>query len=376
MTKNKDYYEILGIPKTATQAEIKSAFRKLAKKYHPDVNKEPGAEEKFKEVGEAYSILGDEEKRKMYDQYGSAAFEQGSGGQPGGGFGGFGGFSFDDDIFKDLFGSAFGSSFNFGGRNRNSNRPVKGEDSLVVVNLDFDDAVFGCHKTISVELNEKCEECHGEGGFDSKTCSTCGGHGRVVESRQTLFGMFQQETTCPDCNGTGKTFARTCSKCRGNGYYSQKKNIEVEVPAGVDNGTQLRISGKGSAGKNGGPNGDVYIEFKVKDHPLFERDGDDIYLKLPITITDAILGCKKEIPTIYGNVVMAIDSGTQNDTKLRIKGKGIANPNNGRKGDMYIVINVLIPTKLDREQKNLIKDLAQTDLETNQEFKNIKKYLD
>ena len=188
--------------------------------------------------------------------------------------------------------------------------------------------------------------------------------------------MFQQETICPDCNGSGKTYARVCSNCRGKGFYTKKKDIEIEIPAGVDTGTQLRISGKGSAGKNGGPNGDIYIEFKVKEHPLFERKEDDIYLQLPITITDAILGCKKEIPTIYGNVVMAIDAGTQNDTKLRIKGKGVENPNTGRKGDMYIIVNVVVPTKLDRNQKDLIKQLSETDLENSSEFKNIKKYMD
>lgn len=378
MAKNKDYYETLGVSKTATQDEIKSAFRKLAKKYHPDINKEPGAEEKFKEIGEAYSILSDPEKRKTYDQFGSAAFEQGGTGAGGFQGQGFGGFSFDDDIFKDLFGSAFGQSFNFGGgrSSRSTNRTTKGEDSLVRINLTFDEAIFGCHKTISIDLNEKCGECNGAGGFDAKTCPTCGGHGRVVESRQTLFGMFQQETICPDCNGSGKTYARVCSNCRGKGFYTKKKDIEIEIPAGVDTGTQLRISGKGSAGKNGGPNGDIYIEFKVKEHPLFERKEDDIYLQLPITITDAILGCKKEIPTIYGNVVMAIDAGTQNDTKLRIKGKGVENPNTGRKGDMYIIVNVIVPTKLDRNQKDLIKQLSETDLENSSEFKNIKKYMD
>ena len=208
MAKNKDYYETLGVSKTATQDEIKSAFRKLAKKYHPDINKEPGAEEKFKEIGEAYSILSDPEKRKTYDQFGSAAFEQGGAGAGGFQGQGFGGFSFDDDIFKDLFGSACGQSFNFGGgrSSRSTNRPTKGEDSLVRINLNFDEAVFGCHKTISIDLNEKCSECNGTGGFDAKTCPTCGGQGRVVESRQTLFGMFQQETICPDCNGSGKTY--------------------------------------------------------------------------------------------------------------------------------------------------------------------------
>lgn len=376
---NKDYYEILGVSKSASQDEIKSAFRKLAKKYHPDVNKEPGAEEKFKEIGEAYSILGDPDKRKTYDQFGSAAFENGGAGASGaGGFGGFGGgfSSFDsDDIFRDLFGSAFGG---FGGgfsRGNSRERATKGEDSLVRVNLTFDEAVFGCSKTISVILNEKCDECHGEGGFDSKTCGTCKGRGRIVQAQRTMFGTFQTETTCPDCEGSGKTYSRVCSKCHGEGSVSARKEITVEVPAGVNNGSQLRITGKGSSGTNGGPNGDIYIEFTVKEHPLFKREENDIYMDLPVTITEAVLGCKKEIPTIYGNLVLQLDAGTQSDTKMRIKGKGVANPNTGRKGDMYVIINVMIPTKLDREQKQLFKSLSETDLETNPEFKTMQKYM-
>ena len=372
----KDYYETLGVSKDASDAEIKAAFRKLAKKYHPDINKEPDAEAKFKEIGEAYSILGDPEKRKTYDQFGSAAFEQGGPGAGGfGGFGGFQGFNMDDldlgDIFEDMFGG-----FGFSSRRGNKKRPQKGADSLVRINVDFEEAVNGSKKAIKIDLDEKCDECHGDGGFDPKTCSTCGGTGRVVTQQRTMFGMFQQESICPDCHGDGKTYAKTCNKCRGKGHVVATKEIEIEIPAGVDNGTQLRITGKGSAGINGGPNGDIYIEFKVKEHPLFERNGDDINLDLPITFTEAILGCKKEIPTLYGNLVLAIDPGTQSDTKLRIKGKGMSIVNSSRKGDMYVTIKVMVPTKLDRKQKELIKELDNTDLENNPEFKNIKKYLD
>lgn len=376
MADKKDYYEVLGVSKNATDAEIKSAFRKLAKQYHPDVNKTPEAEAKFKEIGEAYSVLSDENKRKQYDQFGHAAFQGGAGGN-GGGFGGFsGGFQgFEDidlgSIFEDLFtGGAFSSS-----RSRRGSRATKGEDSLVRINLTFDEAVFGCEKTISLELNDTCSNCSGKGGFDENTCSTCAGSGRIITEQRTLFGTFQSQTTCPDCSGKGRTFARKCKNCSGRGFVSAKKEIVVTVPEGVDTGTQLRISGKGSAGRNGGPNGDIYIEFIVKKHPLFERNEDDIIIEMPISITDAILGCKKEVPTIRGSVVLEIDPGTQSGDKLRLKGKGVKNPNTNRYGDMYVNINVVIPSKLDRKQKDLIRDLSKTDLENDNVFKNYKKYL-
>src|SRR5574344_278076 len=295
MASKKDYYETLGVPKTASQDEIKSAFRKLAKKYHPDINKEPGAEAKFKEIGEAYSVLGDADKRSKYDQFGSAAFEQGGmgGGQGFGGFQGFQGFSDDDVDLGSIFDDILGGSFGFGGRTnsrRNSNRPTKGKDTAVKINLDFNEAIFGAKKSIKIELDEECDECHGAGGFDSKTCPTCNGRGRVVTQQSTLFGVFQQETVCPDCNGTGKTFDRVCSKCRGAGHVRSLKTLELDIPAGVDSTTQLRISGKGSAGSNGGPNGDIYLEFNIKDHPLYKRIDNDIELDLPITMPEAVLG--------------------------------------------------------------------------------------
>lgn len=372
MANKKDYYEILGVSKTATDAEIKSAFRKLAKQYHPDVNKTPEAESKFKEIGEAYSVLSDASKRKQYDQFGHAAFE--GGGASDGGFGGFsGGFSDIDlgDILDEMFG---GSSF-FGGSRKSKNRPTKGPDSLVRINLSFEEAVFGCEKTISLDLDESCSECDGKGGFDQKNCSTCGGQGRVISEQRTMFGTFQTQTTCPTCGGKGSTFARKCSKCNGNGHINKKKDIVVTIPAGVDNGYRLRISGKGSAGTNGGPNGDIYLEFKVSKHPLFVREDNDIFLTVPITITDAVLGCKKEVPTLNGSVMLEIDAGTQSGEKLRLKGKGIKYPNSSKTGDMYVIIDVIIPTKLDHKQKDLFKDLAKTNLENSNEFKEFKKYL-
>lgn len=375
----KDYYEVLGVNKSATEDEIKSAFRKLAKKYHPDVNKEPDAAEKFKEIGEAYSVLGDKDKRSQYDQLGHEAFTRG-GGNTAGGYGGFGGFqggfsSFDgmdlDSILEDLLGSSFG----FGRKSRSSSgvRATRGDDHLAHLNLSFEDACFGCKKEITLDLDTTCDACEGKGGFDEKKCSTCGGHGRVISEQRTIFGVYQTETSCPDCNGTGKTFGKKCSDCIGTGKVTKEKTIEVVVPAGVTEESQLRLSGKGGAGSNGGPNGDLYLEFVIKEHPLFKRDGYDINIDYPITITDAILGCEKEIPTINGIVTIDIKEGTQSGTVLKLKGKGINGPKG--KGDEYITIDVVIPSKLTRDQKNLLKELSNTDLSNDSKFNTIKKYI-
>ena len=369
----KDYYEVLGVKKDASDEEIKRAFRKLAKQYHPDVNKEPGADEKFKEIGEAYSVLSDPNKRSQYDQFGHAAFQNGAGGS--GGTGGFSGFDFNDFDFGDIFDDLFGGGFGFG-RGRNKNRATKGPDTLVRIQLNFMEAVKGCKKTIKVELSDTCHKCNGKGGFKEHKCSTCGGRGRVVVQQNSLFGVFQTETTCKDCGGVGTTYGEKCSNCSGRGYVKQIKEIEVDVPAGVNTGNKLRISGKGEAGKNGGPNGDIYIEFNVKEHPIFEREDEDVYLEVPITITEAILGCKKEIPTLDNNVILDIKPGTQNLTKLKLKGKGIKSVNSRFTGDLYAVINVIIPTKLSKKQKELIKELDDTDLDSESEIRKFKKYLD
>lgn len=373
MASSKNYYDVLGVSKNATEAEIKSAFRKLAKQYHPDVNKTPEAEAKFKEIGEAYSVLSDPDKRRQYDQLGHEAFTSGA---AQGGFGGFGGFSADDidlsSIFEDIFG---GGMFGGSSRRQTRNRPTKGEDSLIKIKLSFEEAVFGCKKTINIDLDSECETCHGKGGEGETTCSTCGGRGRVISEQRSMFGIFQTETTCPNCGGKGKTYQSTCKKCNGKGHVIKNKEIEITVPEGVDNGHQLRISGKGSAGYNGGPNGDIYIEFSVANHPLFERKGNDVYVDVPLTITEAVLGCKKEVPTLTGTVILDIDSGSQPGDQLRLKGKGIKDPTRSQKGDMYVVLDVIIPTKLDRKQKELFKELSSTDLETGNAFKNYKKYL-
>lgn len=366
----KDYYEVLGVSKSATEEEIKRAFRRLAKQYHPDVNKEAGAEEKFKEIGEAYAVLSDPEKRRQYDQFGHAAFE--------GGAGGFHGFNAEDidlsSIFDDLFGSSFG--FNFGGSSRRSkNGPIKGKDRLVRMNLTFEEAVFGCKKSITLDLNETCDHCNGMGGFHEKTCSKCNGRGSIIVEQKSMFGIFQTQTTCNECNGTGHTFEEICNRCHGSGHVKTNKEIVVTVPEGVDSGYQLRISGKGEAGLNGGPNGDIYIEFDVKKHEFFERDDEDIYLEVPLTITEAALGCKKEIPTLENNVILDIKAGASSGDKLKLKGKGIKVPNSIRKGDLYVILNVYIPNKLNKKQKKLLEELAETGLDEEAVFKNFRKHL-
>ena len=367
----KDYYEVLGVDKNAGESEIKSAFRKLAKKYHPDVSKEPDAAEKFKEAQEAYAVLSDDSKRKQYDQFGHAAFQNN-------GAGGAGGFDFGDFDFSDIFGDIFGGGFGFGGfggRGSNSNRARKGGDLLMRMNLTFEEAVFGCKKTINIDISEKCEDCNGKGGHGEKTCSACNGSGQVSKEQSTLFGTFMTRATCNVCSGKGKTFESKCSKCRGTGHIKTNKDVDVKIPAGVDTGNRLRLSGKGEAGINGGPNGDVYIEFNVKEHQIFEREGNDIYLKLPITITDAVLGAKVEVPTIYGTVKLSIPAGSKSNDKHRLKGKGVEDVNTGRTGDMYVILDVHVPSKLNKEQKKLFEQLSHTTLDDNGDFKKIAKFL-
>ncbi len=357
----KDYYEVLGLSKNATADEIKSAYRRLAKKYHPDISKEPDAEAKFKEVQEAYSVLSDETKRRQYDQFGHAAFDQTAGGGFGGFQGGFGGF--DDIDLGDIFGSMFGSSFGFGSTRNTSNRKERGQDSLMKMKLSFEEAVFGCEKELNLDTMETCSECDGVGGFGEKVCEHCHGSGTITQEQHTILGSFLSKTSCPYCNGKGKTLERTCSKCKGRGKVKVNKDIVIKVPSGVDTGNRLRLQGKGDAGRNGGPNGDLYIEFEVKEHEFFVRDGDDIYLEVPLTITQAMLGCKKTIPTLTGNVVLTIPSGTNNNDKQRLKGKGINNSTNRHKGDMYVIMKVQIPNKLSRDQKMLVEELNRTNLE-------------
>ena len=355
----RDYYEVLGVSKTATDAEIKSAFRRLAKKYHPDINKEPGAEKKFKEIGEAYAVLSDPNKRKQYDQFGHAAFDQGAGGA---GFSGFDFSGFDVDL-DDILGSMFGGGFGFSNRGSRRNTKTRGDDVLYHMDLSFDEAVFGCEKDIKIDTSVSCPDCDGLGGHDEMTCDVCHGSGSVTSEQRSIFGTFVSKTMCNNCGGTGKTFKRRCTTCNGKGTIKKNRTITVKVPAGIDTGMRLRVAGKGEAGLNGGPSGDLYLEFQVKPHDFFERQGDDIYLVVPITITDAILGCKKDIRTLSSVVTLNIKGGTNTGDKQRIKGKGIKNASTGNTGDMYIIFEVVLPDKLSREQKNLFEKLASTNLE-------------
>lgn len=349
MAANKDYYAILGVSKEASADDIKKAYRALAKKYHPDLNKEPGAEQKFKDVQEAYEILSDDSKRRTYDQFGSAAFD-GPGGA--GGFQGFQG-SFQDVDLDDIF-----SQF-FGGRRRSSqqaNGPARGQDTFMRLRISFMDAINGRKVEVPVEYDEVCQECHGKGAksaADVETCPTCHGSGQVNKRVQTLFGTMEQRSTCPDCGGTGKRIKNRCPACNGTGYHHIKTKLEVQIPAGINDGQQIRISGKGGHGVNGGENGDLYIEISVEPSKVFTRDGNDISIEIPISIVDAILGATVTVPTVYGDADVKIPAGIQVGTVLRMRGKGVKRGT--AVGDQYVAVNIKIPTKLSDEQRDLIQ---------------------
>ncbi len=365
MATKRDYYEVLGVPKNASKDEIKSAFRKLAKKYHPDISKEENAEEKFKEVQEAYSVLSDDNKRQRYDQFGHAGV---NGPGAGSGFGGAGfggaGFGFDASDLGDIFDDLFGGGFGFGGSSsRTRSRARKGSDILMQVELSFEEAVFGCEKDFDLDVVSECDKCNGLGGFGEETCKRCHGSGTITSEQRTILGSFMTKTTCPECAGKGKTYKEVCSKCKGRGQVKSRKTITVNVPSGIDNGERLRVPGRGHAGENGGASGDLYLEFHIKEHKFYERDGLDIYLEVPINMAEAVLSCKKEIPTIYGNVKLTIPGGTDSGDKQRLKGKGIKDSSRRRTGDMYVIFKVITPKKLSRDQKKLFESLSKTDLD-------------
>lgn len=356
----RDYYEVLGVNKTASQDEIKSAYRKLAKKYHPD-NKETGDADKFKEATEAYSVLSDESKRRTYDQFGQAAFDQASGGQnpfAGSGFEGFnfGGGDFDDlnDILSRMFGGFGGTS-----SRRSAPGPYRGEDTLMRIRINFMDAVNGKKVTIPVSYDEKCKDCNGTGaknGNEFDKCPHCNGRGRVIRQTQTFFGTMQSESACPYCGGSGKLIKTKCPTCGGKGYTRVKKDIEINIPAGIQSGQQIRVAGKGGRGINGGDNGDLYIEVIVSEHNYFKRDGNNVHITIPLDFIDAALGTTITIPTVYGEVDLKIPSGTQPDSVFRLKDKGIKELRGNGYGDEFVHVEVKIPTYLNKDQKKALEE--------------------
>ena len=359
----RDFYEVLGVNKSASKDEIKSAYRKLAKKYHPDINKEPGAEEKFKEVQEAWDVLGDDKKRQMYDQFGMAAFEQGAStggaGNPfsGAGFGsqGFGGVDL-GDIFSSFFG---------GGRQRRANvGPQRGEDTLQRIRVPFMDAILGKKVMVPVSYDEPCKTCGGTGAKSAssiKTCPRCNGKGYINAQQRTLFGVMETQQVCPDCGGSGKIITDKCPDCGGKGYKHISRDMEVNIPAGINQGQQIVVRGKGAHGINGGPNGDLYLEIVLIPHPNFKRDGNDIHIDIPISFVDATLGKKVDVPTVYGDCEVEIPVGTQPNQILRLKGRGIKDMRKGTPGDEYLHIQIKTPTKLSKEQKKLLEEYQKSE---------------
>ena len=353
----RDYYEVLGVPKDADEAALKKAYRVLAKKYHPDAN--PGdkeAEAKFKEASEAYSVLSDPEKRRKYDQFGHAAFEGGAGGA-----GGYGGFDFNGADMGDIFGDIFGDFFG-GGRSaygRSSNGPMRGANLRTGVRITFEEAIFGCEKEIELTLKDECPKCHGTGakpGTSPVTCPKCNGKGKIVYTQQSFFGQVQNVQTCPDCRGTGKIVKEKCPDCYGTGYISSKKKIQVKIPAGIDNGQSIRIAGKGEPGTNGGERGDLLVEVTVSRSPVFMRQEISIFSTVPISFATAALGGPIKIKTVDGEVEYEVKPGTQTDTKVRLRGKGVPSLRNKNiRGDHYVTLVVTVPEKLTEEQKEALK---------------------
>ncbi|THF74990.1 molecular chaperone DnaJ [Cohnella fermenti] len=349
MAGKKDYYEVLGVSRNASADEIKKSYRGLARKYHPDVNKEADAEEKFKEVKEAYDTLSDDQKRARYDQYGHedpmAGFGGGAGGADfGGGFG---------DIFDMFFGG--------GGNRRDPNAPQRGNDLQYTMTIEFKEAVFGKETDITIPRTETCDTCHGNGakpGSKIDTCSVCHGSGQQEVAQNTPFGRIVNRRACSNCGGRGKIIRERCTTCGGNGQVKRQRKIHVKIPAGVDDGSQLRVSGEGESGARGGPNGDLYLVLRVKSHDFFEREGDDIYCEVPLTFAQAALGDEIEIPTLTEKVKLKIPSGTQTGTFFRLKGKGVPKLRGYGQGDQHVKVTVVTPTQLTDDQKELLRQFA------------------
>ncbi|MBQ1182608.1 MAG: molecular chaperone DnaJ [Phascolarctobacterium sp.] len=357
----RDYYEVLGVSKTATQDELKKAYRKLARKYHPDLNKDnEEAAEKFKECNEAYSVLSDDQKRAQYDQFGHAAFENGGMGG-GGGFGGAGGFGgFGGSGMEDIFDMFFGGQGGRGG-SRAKTGPQRGADLRFDLEITFEEAAFGLEKEINLYRDETCDHCHGEGaepGSKVESCPECNGTGYVRFTQNTMFGQMVNERPCSRCKGEGKIISEPCKECRGKGTVKRNKKLKVKIPAGVDNGSRLRVSGEGEAGAKGGPNGDLYVYLYVKPHKFFERDGTTVLCEVPINIVQATLGADIKVPTLDGQVTMKVPEGTQPGKVLRLKGKGIPSLRGGSRGDQLVRIKVVVPTKLSDKQKDALRKFA------------------
>lgn len=346
----RDYYEVLGVERSASEAEIKKAFRRLARQYHPDVNpNDKNAEEKFKEVNEAYEVLSDTEKRGRYDQFGHAGTDPG-------GFGGFGGANAGDfggfgDIF-DMF---------FGGMGQRPRGPEKGSDLRLDLQLAFKEAAFGCEKDVELPRLEECSTCHGSGarpGTSSVTCSSCQGTGQVKVTQRTALGHFQTIKPCTECGGTGKVINSPCPDCKGRGKVRKTRTLHIKIPAGVDTGSRIRLSGEGEPGTRGGPRGDLYVYLDVKPHKFFERHGEDVYMEMPITFYQAALGAEIKVPTLEGEAALKIPEGTQTHTIFRLRGQGIPRLKSSGRGDQHVKVVMITPTKLSEEQKNLMREFA------------------
>lgn len=362
----RDYYDVLGVSKTADEAEIKKAYRSLAKKYHPDVSKEENAAEKFKEVQEAYDVLSDPQKREQYNQFGHEG-PMGGNGFGGFDFGGFGG------GFEDIFSSMFGG----GRRSSSASTSSRGRDLKIALNLTFEEAVFGCEKEVTLNRFETCSKCNGLGAEsknDVEVCSRCHGRGRVVQEQMTILGRIQTEAVCPTCGGKGKTIKHKCSHCGGEGRTKNSSKIKIKIPAGTDNGQGFRMSGNGDAGLNGGASGDLYINVSVKEHELFERDGLNIYIEMPISFSQAALGDNIVVPTVYGDVSLKVPAGTQSGTKFRLTGKGIKDSRSGNIGNQYVIAKVVTPSKLTKEQTDLFTKLSKTNEKNESAWDKIKKF--
>ena len=362
-SEKRDYYEVLGVKKDATADEIKKAYRKLAKENHPDLH--PGdkaCEERFKEVNEAYEVLSDEEKRKKYDQFGHAAFDPSAGYGAGGFGGGFGGFGDFGDL-GDIFGS-FGDIFGFGGggaQRSNPNAPRKGDNIRSSVSISFEEAAFGCEKEITIGRVEQCPDCKGTGcqpGTTPEVCPDCKGTGTVRTTQRTPFGMVQSTGACPKCKGTGKIIHQPCKTCRGMGMIRRQHKVKVTIPAGIDDGQAISQRGKGNAGANGGPAGDLLVSVIVRPHARFERDGNSVLLQQPISFAQAALGAEIEVPTLDGNVKMTVPEGTQPGATFRLRGKGIPYLRGSGRGDQFVTVDVVVPKNLTGSQKELLRQYA------------------